>query len=80
MRIQGGVSVGIFIFSGGAYVFIQLDGRMRIVNVDDSGFVTFDQVAWLIKANGGSIFAPIEQKYWLSAGFGKLYDQFPPPS
>lgn len=69
VKLYGGVDVSLWLIDGGAYVYIQLTGTMGFTDPNGDGWITFDEIIWLIRANG-NIWASLSKGYQLSAGFG----------
>jgi hypothetical protein len=70
IQLEGGVSISVLIFDGGAYVFIRLDAMMGIEDIYKTGYITWDQFVWLVRANGDNVWGALSKKITLSAGFG----------
>lgn len=67
--LKGGVEIDIFIFQGGAYAGIQLEGRAKLIDSYNRGFVTFDEIYWLVRLNN-NILGCLDKELKLSAFFG----------
>lgn len=67
MRLQGQVTVSVFIFDGRAHVFIEIRTRFGLPDRKGVGFVSFDEVFYAFNKWG---FGAFDQEFALNAGFG----------
>ncbi|KAL6079658.1 hypothetical protein QOT17_000772 [Balamuthia mandrillaris] len=68
VSVTGSVSIGIFIFEGQAFLTLTLTGQVRFVDIDGNGWVTFNEIAYLVKLNGW--WGALDKRVTLGARFG----------
>lgn len=65
---RGGVGVDLFLIRGSVYVLVVLEGDIAFVEVDNDGWVTFNEIAYLIRLNG--VEGALHIRITLSVGVG----------
>jgi len=70
VRVSGGASVSVLIVKGSAYIFIELQGMVRLVDINGNGYCSFEELAWMLRHHNYNPWAVMDRKLVLTGGLG----------